>query len=188
MGQDQEPVEQFDPSSGTAFGFVTLAALGVAVVLVAATERTATGLQAVLALVAFGALTWAALIRPRAAAYRETLVIRHMFSDVHLPLARIDEVVTRQVLYVYLDDERHSCAGIGRSSRRLAGLPGSLPTGHEAQLDYARHVETRILELAERARRESAGPPPPVRREWAVPEILGVTVPVALLVLTTVLG
>jgi hypothetical protein len=141
-------------------------------------------------------------VRPRATAYDDTLVLHNQLSDWHLPMAEVEHVVVRHTLNVWVGGKRYSCSGIGRSSRQMVRRPDGSPmsvfarkddqrTGAGAaagigEVDYANFVETRIDELARIARREG-GPPPPVRRQWAVLEItaivvLGVAVLVAFLV------
>ena len=183
------PVQRFKPTTGAGVGYLGLALSVAAAMTLLATERSLGALQAVLGLSVAAVLIWAALVRPRATAYQESLVLHHMFSDTHLPLARIDAVVVTQMMTVWVGGRRYSCAGIGRSSRRLLNrrsrgpmaVPGLAPaddrmrTGRLAEIgggaDYARFVEARIEGLARSARRDLPDEPPPVRRSWAVPEL-----------------
>ena len=183
------PVQRFRPTTGTGVGYLGLVLSAVAAVTMLATEPNLEGLRAVLGLAVAGVLIWAVLVRPRATAYQESLVLHHMFSDTHLPLARIDAVAVTQMMTVWVGGRRYACAGIGRSSRKLLNRRSRGPmavlgleqaddrmgwgrlveTGGEA--DYVRFVEARIEELARSARRDLPGEPPPVRRSWAVAEL-----------------
>jgi hypothetical protein len=139
-------------------------------------------------------LIWLALLRPRAAAYDETLVLRGMLSDTTLPLAGIDAAVVRHMLVVWIGDDRYTCAGIARSTRSMvkrrnpgvlsvlglqqtddrmgaAGAGGDIGTSG----DYATFVETRIEDLARSARRDGRDRPP-VRRRWALLEIAALVI------------
>ena len=171
-----EPVHAFKPSNGTAMGTLGITmAVGV-VLLVVLDERSLFGLRIALVAAAVGVLSWMVLLRPRVTAYAETLLLRNTASDVHLPLAGIDSVVVRHALNVWVDGRRYTCAGIGRSSRSMLRPQGRGSAIGGGASDYASFVETTIDELASSARRDLRGDPPPVRREWAVPElaVLGV--------------
>jgi hypothetical protein len=204
--EPSKPVQVFRPTSGTVIGWIGVAVAAVAAALTAATEPNVTGVRAVLGTALLALVIWVVLLRPRAAAYSETLVLRNQLSDVHLPLARIDSVVVRQTLNVWVGDERYVCAGIGRSTRNLLNTRGRgtmavigvdqtnpragvAPEGEPAgTVDYATFVETRITDLARSARRDLRDRvPPPVRRVWARRELvalaaLGVAFVVSLLV------
>lgn len=197
------PVQKFKPTQGAALGYVALAVAAAVVVTLLVTEPGLTGVRFALGISVVSVVVWAALVRQRATAYADTLVLHHMFSDTHLPLARIDTVVVRQMLFVWIGDERYACAGIGSSTRKLMKRRSRGPMaffgveqaddkmgmGQLAGMgtaDYVSFVETRIEDLARSARRDQRGEPPPVRRSWAVPEltvlgVLGVAFAVSLL-------
>ena len=197
-------MHRFRPTSGGIVGYLSLASIAAIVLLLAATERNLTGLQwgLVLALVAW--VVWVALLRPRAVAYRDVLVLHNLVRDTHVPLARIDDAVVRQTLNVWVGDDRYTCAGIGRSTRSLMragrspmGDFGPEPSSEEqgaGQLgrstprdDYATFVERSIDELARAARRDHVGEAEAVRRTWAVPELVALGVLVAALAVTLLL-
>lgn len=186
----QLPVQEFKPTHGTAVGYLGLAACAGLLALVIFDEHSAFGLRAGLAAAFVAALIWAVMLRPRATAYADTLVLRGSIRDVHLPLASIEEAVVRHVLVVFLGgDERYRCTGIGRSSRAMLGrrsqgpmaflgidqdddrLGGGRPGDLGTSGDYPTFVENRIHELAQAARR-SGGEPRPVRWQWAWPELV----------------
>jgi hypothetical protein len=183
------PVQKFKPTTGPAIGFVGLAVCVLVVGVVATSERSAVGAQVALGAVLLAVVIWLVLLRPRAAAYDDTLVLRGMLSDTTLPLAGIDAAVVRHVLVVWIGDDRYTCAGIARSTRSMmrrrssamtstlglhqtdpragaAGDAGDIGTSG----DYATFVETRIEDLARSARRDGRDAPP-VRRTWARLEI-----------------
>jgi hypothetical protein len=190
-----EPVQEFRPTHGTATGVLGLVVAAVVAGAALVTEPGLTGVQVMLGCLLVAVLIWVVLLRPRAAAYDETLVLRNPFSDLHLPLARIDAVVVRHTLNVWIGTERYSCAGIGRTSRQLLNTRSRGPMavlGIEqtddrmgfgqigeigSSADYATFVEGRIVDLARSARRDRADVvPPPVRRVWARREIAAVAV------------
>ncbi len=190
------PVQRFKPSNGSAVGVVGLVALTGVLVVTVATERSLLGVRVVLGVGVLMVLVWATMLRPRATAYADRLVLHHAFSDTHLPLVRIDAAVVRHTLNVWLGERRYVCAGIGRSTRAMAkrrkrsrgamavlGLEqtddrmarddrAAIGTGN----DYETFVETRIDDLVRTARRDQRGDPPEVRREWARPELVGLVV------------
>jgi hypothetical protein len=201
-----EPVQRFKPTSGAVIGYGGLVATVAVAVLVAVEDRHVSGVRVVCLLGALAVLIWAALLRQRATAYRETLLLRHMFSDTELPLARIDGVLVRNTLNIWIGETRYICAGIGRSTRQMTrrrsrgalsaiGLQqaddrmavtqaGEIGTGS----DYPTFVETRIEDLAKSARRDLRGEPPPVRRLWAIPELAALGLFLAGFLLTFVVG
>jgi hypothetical protein len=196
---DAQPVQRFKPSNGTVVGSLGLAAIALAVGLVAVSTPDLEGLRVGLGLALAGVVVWAALLRPRVTAYRDVLVLHHMLSDTHVPLAAVDEVVVRHALNVWVGDQRHVCAGIGRSTRSMLSERGRGDVAFfglgrvdrlapkpflGADSDYATFVETRISELARAARREGTGELPAVRRVWARRELTVLAVLTVALVLS----
>jgi hypothetical protein len=180
------PVERFRPSSGAPLGWVSIAVLAVVLVVALVSEPNLLGVRIALGIALAAALVWAVLLRPRATAYADTLVLHNMVSDTQLPLAGIEAVTVRQTLNVWVGERRYVCAGIGRSPRQLlrqrsrttgalefqrADLSGTGAGGPVlGDVDYAGFVESRIEELARAARRDGRASTP-VRRQWAVPEL-----------------
>jgi hypothetical protein len=191
------PVQKFTPTTGPALGYVCLAVCALVVAVAVTSGRPVTGLRVTFGAVLVAVLVWVALLRPRAAAYDETLVLRGMVSDTTLPLAAIDAAVVRHMLVVRIGEQRYTCAGIARSTRSMVtrrhsagatppfGLPRAddLMTGAagrsgdnaSSSADYATFVETRIEELARSARRDRRAAPA-VRRRWAWLEITALSV------------
>ncbi len=183
------PVQKFKPTTGPVLGYVGLAVCALVIGVVATSEQHVVGVRVALGAVLVGVLIWLALLRPRAAAYDDTLVLRGMLSDTTLPLAGIDAAVVRHVLVVWIGDDRYTCAGIARSTRSMMrrrdsaltsslGLHQTDPQAGPASAggdigtsgDYATFVENRIQDLARSARRDG-GDVPEVRRTWARLEI-----------------
>jgi hypothetical protein len=188
-------VQKFHPTNGTTVGWVGLATAAVVVVVTVVTEPNLLGVRVVLGTALVALLVWVVLLRPRAAAYPETLVLQNQLTDLHLPLARIDAVVVRQMLNVWIGEERYVCPGIGRSTRNLLKTRSRGPMavlgieqtddrmgmGQIGEIgttgDYANFVETRIADLARSARRDLRdAEPPPVHREWAGRELTALAV------------
>jgi hypothetical protein len=183
------PVQKFKPTTGPVIGCVGLAVCLVVVGVVVTSERSVIGAQVALGAVLVGVLIWLVLLRPRATAYDDRLVLRGILSDTTLPLARIDAAVVRHMLVVWIGEDRYTCAGIARSTRSMVKRrnPGVLSVlglhqtddrmgaaGAGAMIgtsgDYATFVESRIEDLARSARRDGRDVPP-VRRRWAPLEI-----------------
>jgi hypothetical protein len=201
-----DPVQKFKPTHGTVLGYLGLVVAALVVLALLTTEPGLTGVRWSLGIAIAAVLVWAVMIRPRATAYDETLVLHHALSDTHLPLAQIDTVVVRQMLNVWIGEHRYLCAGIGRSTRKLlksrsrgpmAGLGLRQADDHPGMgdvadfgsgADYATFVETRIEDLARSAKRDRQSEPPRVRRTWAVPELTALAVLGAAFVASLMLG
>ncbi len=108
------PVHKFRPTTGPVIGYVGLAVCALVLSVVASTEPTVAGVRTALGALLVAVLIWLALLRPRAAAYDDRLVLRGMLSDTTLPLAGIDAAVVRHVLVVRVGEDRYTCAGIAR--------------------------------------------------------------------------
>jgi len=167
--------EKFPPTSGRVMG-------SLAVVLCAALAAYAAvdGEDGFRAPVAWGAafagiVSYAALLRPGVRVESDALVLRNMIDTNVVPLAAIDEVVVRQVLAIRADEKRFVSPAIGTSFLRT--VRPRTDRGGVAELTYPEYVRDRILHLADGARRRSGdADPPPVRREWAWPEIAALAV------------
>lgn len=190
----QKPLQKFKPTSGRAIGSLGIGVMVTLIVYIGITEHDVLALRVCLALALMALLIWVTMLRPRAEAYADTLVLHNMISDTRLPMVFIEAVVVRHTLNVWIDDVRYVCVGIGRSTRSMvkrrspgpSALLGAgeltqerLGQGESANIgsgaEYANFVETRIEGLASAARRDRL-PAAPVRRTWAVPEIAGLGV------------
>jgi hypothetical protein len=188
------PVQKFKPMTGHITGYLGLAGCALVVGVVLTSARDVVGLRVALGAVLVTVLIWVALLRPRAAAYAETLVLRGMVSDTTLPLAAIDAAVVRHLLIVWVGKDRYTCSGYARSTRsmvkhrsrgvmsvlgvhqaddQIAAVGASGDIG--ASGDYASFVEARIDDLARSARRDGFEAPP-VQRRWAWGEIAALVV------------
>lgn len=197
-----EPVERFRPTSGQVVGHLTIASIAVLVVYFAINVHSRDGLRVGTALVFFGVLVWAVLLRPRATAYPDELHILNSFRDVVIPYTAIDEVSVGRVLSVWVGDNRYVCTGIGRPLRKVVsgrrrGFSSMLGLDHgaheegdvtqDSRLNYADFVQTRITSLVEEAKLRTsavgttdAAP----RRVWAWPELVAVLASGAVLALS----
>ena len=195
-GAADRPVQKFKPTTGQATGWLGLAACLLVVGVVVTSEQHLTGLRVALGAVLVAVLIWVTLLRPRATAYDDALVLRGMVSDTTLPLARIDTAVVRHMLVVRVGQDRYTCSAIARSSRSMRargpGAPSGLgvPAHHmgsavggsgggtggtAGSADYASFVESRIEDLARSARRDGKDGPA-VQRRWARVEIAALAV------------
>lgn len=186
-----QPLHAFKPTSGMVLGSIGLAVAGLVVVLVLLGERSVLGLRTALAAALVGLVVWMVLLRPRVRAYADTLELRNMASDVLVPLAAVDAVTVRHALHVWVDDERYTCPGIGRSTRSMVRTHGGTQDASVAKASssegYVRFVETTLEDLARTARRDARGEQPPVRRRWAAPELVAAGVLVVALVVSFLL-
>ncbi len=167
--------EKFPPTSGRVVG--SLAVLLCATLAVYAVLDGEDGFGAPVAWgAAFaGIVSYAALLRPGVRVESDSLVLRNMIDTNVVPLAAVDEVVVRQVLAIRAVGKRYVSPAIGtsffRTIRPRTGRDG------QVELTYPEYVRDRILHLADGARRRSRdADPPPVRRQWAWPEIAGLAV------------
>lgn len=170
----------FAPTSGRVTAVLTVV-LGVAAVLVAVAVPDgyppAVGTGGILAIV----LAWAAAVRPRVWLEGPWLVLRGMFTSVHLPLAEVQSVVVQQVLVATVADKRYANPAVGRTRFRamrrprttrdltMTSVPGEGWQPDEGA-DYADFVEERIQEAVRAARLAPGdGADSVVRREpaWA---------------------
>lgn len=201
-----QPIQTFRPTNGAILGWSGVAVATVVALYVLVTDPSLRSVQLALALALAAMVVWVTMLRPRATAYEDTLVLRNMLRDTHVPLARIDSAVVRQTLNVWVGGERHVCVGIGQTARSMlrqrgrgtvpgAGLPQHTETSGAlagsaigAGGPYHQFVETRIEDLAREARRDQRGLGLEVRREWARPELAALGLLGAALVASLLLG
>ena len=174
---DTRPVERFKPTSGLFVGYAGLLFVAVVLVYVILEVHTVTGLQVALGMLLFGLVVWVTQLRSRATAYPDRLLLRNSFRDVTIPLALIDDVSVRQTLNVWVGEQRFVCIGIGSSLRSMVKdsrrrSEGSALLGpsrwrefagraeqaapDQSAMSYETFVVTRIQELVEQAKKESA--------------------------------
>ena len=129
MSDPTEPgdeVQRFSQTSSRVLGAVGVIAPAVTAVMVL-TRSDEPSYATVAFSVFFGALAWAALLRPRLEIGPSDLVLRNMLSTDTVPLAAIESVTVRQVFVVFAGDRRFTSPAVGRTRRQLVkdGLGGS---------------------------------------------------------------
>ena len=192
------PVERFRPTSGTFLGWTGIALAVLAIGYAALEEHSANGLRLACGAAFVAVLVWSTQLRPRVTAGPRELRLHGPLRDTFVPYAAIDDVSMGQTLNVWAGGRRFVCVGIGRSigfemrqrvrSRGQVGLlwgnrssdvAGPAETGeiHDAGTTYATFVLDRINDLVAAARSESrrdgGQEPAQVRRQYAVPERVG---------------
>lgn len=202
MPSDPAVVHKFSPNNGTFAGYAAFAMAVVLLGFVALQMRSVEGIRVALATLTAATAVWITIVRPRAYVTKQTLVLRNMVSDTHIPLASVEKVVMRQTLNVWVAGKRHMCIGIGKTrpqlhgrQRRSLGLPfgglggasAAVPVTTPGQdTKYEDFVVDRIRKMSDEARRDGL-PGGDVRRVPAVPEIVGFLVLLAALGLSFLL-
>src|SRR5437763_1176736 len=108
-GARRRPVQKFKPTSGRALGLLGIVVMVLLIGYVAASEHDLLALRVSLGLGILALLIWMTLLRPRADAYEDSLVLHNMVSDTRVPMASIDAVVVRHTLNVFIDEDRYTC-------------------------------------------------------------------------------
>lgn len=167
MGESM--TERFQPTHGRAGG--VLAMLVATAVVVGGVIELDRGFPpwGIAAGVLLGVLAWASVLRPALWVEGGALVMRNMFETVRVPLAAIERVEVRQVLYVRVGDRRLASSVVGRPLRKIARSSRAPRSGDPAPrgVDYADVVEDRLRTLAAEAAPSSGAPADDVRREPA---------------------
>jgi len=208
-------METFVPTGGRVTGVLGLVMAAGCVVLWVLEPDTIPAAMAAAALLG-GVLVWAALLRPRVSASRETLHLRNMLETIHIPLAAVDELVVRQVLTVRVGEKKYVNPAVGRKLRKVMRAPrpapilgpdvpddmedalgpASKPERPATDIDYADHVEERLRDLVADARKrhgitrysdEAGALARDVRRAPAWPEIAAIGLTAGLLALVLLL-
>jgi hypothetical protein len=199
---DERVLERFKPTTGMFVGWAGMAVAAFALGYVALSVHTVVGLRIGLGALLAAVLIWVSQLRPRVTAYTRHLHLMGSLRDVRVPYVAIDQVTMGQTLNVWVGEQRFVCVGIGKSlgsdirQRAKKQNQGSLigksrlrEFSEKAELagldqtamDYQTFVVTRIEELVDLARREQrfgGGEPGAVdlRRPYAVPEVVALTV------------
>lgn len=195
MAAGNDVVERFSATSGRITGVLAvIACSSFALVGVAeGQERFAPWLTAVFVLVAV--LAWASMLRPALWATDSDLVMRGMFTTLHLPLAAVEEMAVRQVLAVRVGERRYVSPVVGRTWRRLVIRPKQ-GEGRRGEVDHATWVEERLHGLVDDARlaggvragsREQAALAAGVRRSVDLAPVVATACAAGLVVLTSLL-
>jgi hypothetical protein len=186
---DQD-VEYFKPTSGRVVGI--LGVLGaLALIVIVLLDGTAGGdLTLIWAATGFGVLVWASVLRPRVGVSSQHLVLRNLASTVTIPLGAVERLVVRQFLAVRVGGKRYVSPALGRNvrPRRRHAWPGSVPDrapdlSSDPAKNYCDFVEERIRHRIAEVE-PALGPPAPVVRRWAWPELIAMVVAATGLVVT----
>lgn len=142
------PFETFRPTSGQVIGWIGLALVAVVLVLglLEGADR-----PVIAGALAFAALDWAAMLRPRVLVRGRWLVLRNMLETIHLPLAGIEDLAVRQVLAVRVGEKRYVSPALGRSFRQTVRSGRAQVTDRSTQA-YPDFVEERLRHLIDEAR------------------------------------
>jgi hypothetical protein len=172
---DSGYTEKFPPTSGRVMGSLAVVLCAALAAYAALDGGDGFGTPVAWGAAFAGIVSYAALLRPGVRVDSDALVLRNMVDTNVVPLAAIDEVVVRQVLAVRADEKRYVSPAIGTSFFRV--LRPRTDRSGVAELTYPEYVRDRILHLADGARRRSGdADPPPVRHEWAWPELAALAV------------
>jgi hypothetical protein len=193
-------VEKFPPTSGRFSGILGLVTAGVVLTLAVAAWDPGVPLGVALGALLGALLAWASLLRPALWVTRRDLVLRSMFHTDRVPLAAIDKVVVTQVLAVSAGGKRYVSPTIGYTARQTVKARINTQAGPDkapsALNTHQVFVEERLNHLAQDARDRlgiTRGSPEQqalaadVRRTYAWPELVGVGVLVAALLVWMVL-
>ena len=194
-------LERFKPTTGLVIGWAGVAIAVFTVVYVALQVHTVVGLRIGLGAVFAAVLVWSTQLRPRVTAYTSSLLLKGSVRDARVPYVLIDEVTMGQTLNVWVGDQRFVCIGIGKSlgsdiRQRAEGEPGvaarqephprllreggpGRPGPDRDELPHVRGDPHRGARRPGQARPKLAGRSADgavVRRPYAVPEIVAMTV------------
>lgn len=127
-------------------------------------------------------LLWATMLRPRILVGTERVVLQGTFRDVELPLVAITDVAIGAFTKISIEEQVYASPAVGRGrhrpprpraaeqAERLGERPSAPPRMSEA--DAFESALDRAIEQAGLV----GAPADPVRRSWAVPELVGVLV------------
>lgn len=151
---DDVSVERFPPTSGRVSGVLVIVLAGVVLVVTVLDPSAGMPLPVVAAAVLAAVLAWAVMLRPALWVSDGHLVMRNAFETVTVPLAAIERTAVGRVTVVRAGPRKLVSTVVHRSLRKvvLGSSPGDEPGLGEAHL--ADHVEQRISQLAEEARRQ----------------------------------
>jgi len=189
-----EPVERFHPTGGRIVGSLSLAVIAGILVYAVVAERTVDGLKLGAGAAFFGVLVWLTQLRPRVTAYRDVLRLQNSVRDIDVPLTLLDDVHVGRMLSVWVGQKRYVCVGISAPLRTMVGSRkhgsssvlgwdrlgeyaehATPPRPEQSAVSYPEYVESRIVTLADEARRRTEvgerAADEAARGEWAWPAI-----------------
>lgn len=158
------PVQWFEPTGRTTGVLMLAIWLVVAVIGFAAGADLALEAGVLLG----GVLTHATVLRPRLGTTADDLVFRGMFSDVRLPVVRVEEVRVVRYFEARADGQRFISPAVGRSLRKTLSSDQRDPVSVYADM-VEDVVRARISDA--KALLRQGGTPRTVRRTWARFEI-----------------
>src|SRR3954454_2811500 len=106
------PVQKFKPTSGRAVGFLSVIVIVLAIGDLVVADHDLFALRVSLGLGVVALIVWMTMLRPRAVAYPDTLVLHNIATDTRLPMDKIEAVLVRHTLNVWIGDDRYVCVGI----------------------------------------------------------------------------
>jgi hypothetical protein len=208
--------EKFATSSGRWLGWIGVG-LGVAIVVIDPFTGDTVNVSVLLLGVALACLSWVTLVRPRASAHRDALLLQNMVHDIAIPWPQIERCTVGQTLVVStVEAERYHGLGVTRSARTqmreeygrtsmLFNFGGPKTTGQRLRQQsgpsmadgeyvggtYTSYIESRIAGLASRGERGGSPVAPDGPRKpivaWAPMPVVALVVTVLSLVLAFVL-
>ena len=200
------PVEEkFATSSGRWLGWIGVG-IGAAMIIFDPLTADEVNVSVIFVGIAVAALSWIVLVRPRASAHRNALLMQNMLRDIAIPWPRIERSQVGQTLVVTTTEaERFHGLGVTRSARTqiretygttslFFNLGGGRATGQRMPQNqgpsiakgewdggtYTSYIESRIAGLASRG--ERGGDP----ERSSDPLVAWAPLPVALLVIAVV--
>ncbi len=176
-------VEKFSATGGRMLGYVG-GGLLVVVAVGAVINDPVANRQLVLGCAGFALLSWVSLVRPVVAAHAHGLVLRNMVRDTCVPWSLIERCKVKQTLLVATAEGQFQGLGVSRSARSIVrgdkaaagatplrgssflgiggmgggGLAASTPSRRANQEasggSYTDYIASRILDLAQRAKKD----------------------------------
>lgn len=188
----------FGPTSGGATGMIGIL-LSVVVIVTEFTDGSGPDWSLVVGAVLFSAICWALLLRPRVVLRPDELLLRNVVSDYRIPYARIESFEVRTVSTAMVGDTKYLGLGVTRTRKamtsplRSSGGGGmglfrglTVPEPATSPNRPSTNAADLVVQLVTDRIRAAAPTAVPVRRVPAWPEIAGLTLLVALLVVTIV--
>jgi len=159
----------FSTTNGRFSGILGLVAAGV-VVVVAVISGSPTWVVAGLLI---GLVIWTVLVRPRVGLRGRTLVLRGTISTLEIPLSLISSMTVRQVLVVWVGEQRYVNASIGLPLREVRPRrPSESETRSDPYIEQIQELVRSHQADALRWGDEGGG----VRRRWARLELAAIAV------------
>ena len=143
---------------------------------------------------AFAALAWTILLRPRVRLLADHVELRNGFSDFLIPYAAISEVAIRSFTAVQVGEKRYIGLAVGRprtsmTRRRKDQLARPTPDlASGKSLEGASAADLLQVTLEDRVHRAEREQSAVVRRRWALPELAVIAVCLVAFVISIFVG